>query len=188
MSELAADQIPVAVSLRVLKLARQPYYRWRDQPVAVSEVEQAYRANALHAAHLNDPEFGYRLLRDEAEAAGERMAARTAWRLCRQNGWHCGFGAKRGKYGTRPGPPVHDDHVRRDFSAEAPNRLWLTDITEHPTSEGKLYLCAIKDLYAGRIVGYSMAGRMQASLAVNALEQAVARRGGTDAVAGCIVH
>ena len=47
-----ADQIPVAVSLRVLKLARQPYYRWRDQPVAVSEVEQAYRANALHAAHL----------------------------------------------------------------------------------------------------------------------------------------
>ena len=53
VSELAADQIPVAVSLRVLKLARQPYYRWRDQPVAVSEVEQAYRANALHAAHLN---------------------------------------------------------------------------------------------------------------------------------------
>jgi len=83
---------------------------------------------------------------------------------------------------------VHDDHVRRDFSAEEPNRLWLTDITEHPTGEGKLYLCAIKDLYAGRIVGYSMAGRMQASLAVNALEQAVARRGGTDVVAGCIVH
>ena len=123
MKELAAVGIPVAVTCRVLKLARQPYYRWRDQPVAVSEVEQAYRANALHAAHLNDPEFGYRLLRDEAEAAGERMAARTAWRLCRQNGWHCGFGAKRGKYGTRPGPPVHDDHVRRDFSAEEPNRL-----------------------------------------------------------------
>ena len=176
------------VSLRVLKLARQPYYRWREKPVAVSEVEQAYRANALHAAHLNDPEFGYRLLRDEAENAGAPMAARTAWRLCHENQWHCAFGAKRGKNGTRPGPPVHDDRVRRDFSAEEPNRLWLTDITEHPTGEGKLYLCAIKDLYAGRIVGYSMADRMQASLAMNALEQAVARRGGTDAVAGCIVH
>lgn len=176
------------VSLRVLKLARQPYYRWREKPVAVSEVEQAYRANALHAAHLNDPEFGYRLLRDEAENAGAPMAARTAWRLCHENQWHCAFGAKRGKNGTRPGPPVHDDRVRRDFSAEEPNRLWLTDITEHPTGEGKLYLCAIKDLYAGRIVGYSMADRMQASLAVNALEQAVARRGGTDAVAGCIVR
>jgi len=188
VSELAADQIPVAVSLRVLKLARQPYYRWLQNPVSTAELEAAHRANALYQAHLNDPEFGYRLLRDEAENAGAPMAARTAWRLCHENQWHSAFGAKRGKNGTRPGPPVHDDHVRRDFSAEEPNRLWLTDITEHPTGEGKLYLCAIKDLYAGRIVGYSMAGRMQASLAVNALEQAVARRGGTDVVAGCIVH
>ena len=84
VSELAADGIPVAVSLRVLKLARQPYYRWLQDPVSTADLEAAHRANALHAAHLNDPEFGYRLLRDEAEAAGERMAARTAWRLCRQ--------------------------------------------------------------------------------------------------------
>lgn len=188
VSELAADGVPVAVSLRVLKLARQPYYRWRQTPVTTSEVEQAYRANALHAAHQNDPEFGYRLLRDEAEAAGERMSARTAWRLCHQNQWHCAFGAKRGKNGTRPGPPVHDDHVRRQFTADAPNRLWLTDITEHPTGQGKLYLCVNKDVHAGRIVGYSMAGRMQASLAVDALAQAVARRGGASVVAGCIVH
>jgi transposase InsO family protein len=40
---------------------------------------------------------------------------------------------------------VHDDLVRREFAATAPNRLWLTDITEHPTAEGKLYLCAVKD-------------------------------------------
>ena len=98
------------------------------------------------------------------------------------------FGKKRGKNGKRPGPPVHDDLVKRDFSADDVNELWLTDITEHWTDEGKLYLCAIKDVHAGRIVGYSMAGRMQASLAVNALEQAVARRGGTAVVAGCIVH
>ncbi len=188
VSELAADHIPVAVSLRVLKLARQPYYRWLKNPATVSEVEAAHRANALHAAHLNDPEFGYRLLRDEAENAGAPMAARTAWRLCQLNQWHSAFGFKRGKNGRRPGPPVHDDHVKRQFTATAPNRLWLTDITEHPTGEGKLYLCAIKDVHAGRIVGYSMAGRMQASLAVDALDQAVARRGGAAVVAGCLVH
>ena len=74
---------------------------------------------------------------------------------------------------------MHDDHVRRQLTAVAPNRLWLTDLTGRPTAGGKLYLCAIKDVYAGRIVGYSMAGRMQASLAVDALEQAVARLGGT---------
>jgi transposase InsO family protein len=63
--------------------------------------------------------------------------------------------------------------------------LWLTDITEHPTAQGKLYLCAIKDAWSGRIVGYSIDRRMKARLAVNALDSAVTRRG---EVAGCIVH
>jgi transposase InsO family protein len=48
---------------------------------------------------------------------------------------------------------VHDDLVVRRFTAAAPNTLWLTDITEHPTAEGKLYLCAVKDVHSGRIVG-----------------------------------
>lgn len=82
---------------------------------------------------------------------------------------------------------MHDDPVRRQFTAEAPNRLWLTDITEHSTVQGKLCLCALKDVHAGRIVGYSMADRMQASLAVDALAQAAARHGGASVVAGCIV-
>ncbi|CAL8896174.1 IS3 family transposase [Kocuria varians] len=56
---------------------------------------------------------------------------------------------------------------------------------EHSTEEGKLYLCAIKDVFSGRIVGYSMDSRMKARLAVNALVSAVTRRG---EVAGCIVH
>ena len=67
--ELAADGIPVTVRCRVLKLARQPYYRWLQNPVTEADLEAAHRANALHDAHQNDPEFGYRLLRDEAEAA-----------------------------------------------------------------------------------------------------------------------
>ena len=80
--------------------------------------------------------------------------------------------------------------VRHDFtSAAAPNRVWLTDITEHWTGEGKLYLCAIKDACSGRIVGYSIDSRMTSHLAVTALNSAVARRAadGVD-VAGCIVH
>ena len=63
---------------------------------------------------------------------------------------------ERGQNGKKPGPPAHDDLVERDFTADAPNQLWLTDITEHPTSEGKLYLCAVKDVFSNRIVGYSI--------------------------------
>ncbi|MGL1831793.1 UNVERIFIED_CONTAM: DDE-type integrase/transposase/recombinase, partial [Acinetobacter sp. HSTU-ASm16] len=81
---------------------------------------------------------------------------------------------------------MHDDRlaiedesgrVRHDFtSAAAPNRVWLTDIPEHWTGEGKLYLCAIKDAGSGRIVGYSIDSRMTSNLAVTALNSAVTRR------------
>ena len=186
MSELAADGIPVAVTCRVLKLARQPYYRWLANPVTDAELVEAYRANALFDAHGDDPEFGYRFLADEAADAGEVMAERTAWRICSTNGWFSRFGKKpkRGK-STKAGPPVHNDLVQRDFTATAANELWLADITEHRTLEGKLYLCAVKDVFSNRIVGYSIDSRMKSRIAVNALNNAVARRGD---VAGCVLH
>jgi putative transposase len=78
---------------------------------------------------------------------------------------------------SKAGTPAHDDLVRRDFTASAPNQLWLADITEHDTREGQLYCCAIKDAYSNRIVGWSIDSRMKARLVVAALEMAVARRG-----------
>ncbi|MFG2630731.1 IS3 family transposase [Streptomyces sp. NPDC048473] len=184
VKELATDGISVTVTCRVLKLARQPYYRRLERPVTDAEFEQAARANALFDAHREDPEFGYRFLADEARSVGAGMADRTAWRICRDNSWWSVFGKKRGRI-KKAGPPVHDDLVRRDFTADGPNRLWLTDITEHVTGEGKLYLCAVKDVFSKRIVGCSIDSRMKSPLAVAALDNAVARR---ENVAGCVLH
>jgi transposase InsO family protein len=187
--ELAVDGIPLAVTCRVLKIARQPYYRWLAAPVTARDLVAAYRADALFDAHRDDPEFGYRLLVDEAAANGRPMATRTAWAICASNRWWSAFGKPRRGKGGRPGPPVHDDQVNRVFTAAAPNQLWLTDITEHRTDEGKLYLCAIKDVHSNRIVGYSIDSRMKSRLAVTALDNAVGRRHADGAdVAGCIVH
>ena len=192
--ELAAEGVPVTVACRVLELARQPYYRWLAKPVGDAELARAYRANALFDAHRDNPEFGYRFLADEARQTGEAMADRTAWRICSQLGWFSAFGRKRGRNGKKPGAPVDEDlcavvdekgRVRHAFTASAPNELWLADITEHRTGEGKLYLCAIKDAYSNRIIGYSIDSRMKSRLAVAALNNAVARRGD---VAGCILH
>jgi transposase InsO family protein len=108
--------------------------------------------------------------------------------------WFSAFGKKRGRNGKKPGPPVHDDlcaiidengRLRHRFAATTPNELWLADITEHRTGEGKLYVCAIKDVYSNRIVGYSIDTRMKSRIAVAALNNAVARRGD---VAGCVLH
>ena len=152
VKELAADQIPVTVTCRVLKLARQPYYRWLARPVTARELDEALLANALFDAHHDDPEFGYRLLADEVRAAGHTGCDRRVWRICAANRWWSVFGKKRSTNGKKPGPPAHDDHVRRDFTSVAPNQLWLTDITEHRTGQGKLYLCAVKDVYSNRRV------------------------------------
>lgn len=184
MKELAGDGAPVTVACRVLKLARQPYYRWLVGPVTPAELAKAHRAHALFSAHRDDPEFGYRFLADEARDTGADMADRTAWRICRDNQWWSVFGKKRSRT-KKAGPPVHDDLVNRAFTATGPNQLWLTDITEHPTSEGKLYLCAVKDVFSNRIVGYCIDARMKSRLAVTALDNAVARR---QNVTGCILH
>ena len=179
MKEPAGDGVPVTVTCRILKLAGQPYYRRLDKPVPDAVLEEACRANALFDAHLEDPEFGYRFLADEARSSGAGMADRTAWRICRDNRWWSVFGKKRGRV-KKAGPPVHDDLVRRDFTAPGPNRLWLADITEHATGEGKLYLRTVKDVFSNRIVGYSIDLRMKSRPAVSALDNAVARRDHVD--------
>ncbi len=84
-----------------------------------------------------------------------------------EQGWWSAFGKPKRGASKRPGPPVHDDRcavtdkhgvTRHVFTADAPNQLWLTDITDHWTGEGKLYLCAVKDVYSNRIVGYAPEG------------------------------
>ncbi|WP_050563422.1 transposase [Salinispora mooreana] len=143
------------MTCRELNIARQPYYRWLARPVGEAELVAAYHANVLVDAHRDDPEFGYRFLADEASAADQPMVERTAWRICSGMGWWSAFSKKKRRgEGGKVGPPVRDDLVRRDFTRDGPNRLWLADIAEHRTGEGKLYLCAIKDVWSHRIVGY----------------------------------
>lgn len=183
VTDLAADGVPVAVTCRVLGFSKQGYYRWRASPVTARDWADAHLVNAALDIHEDDPAFGYRFISDELPEKGITAGENRVQRLCRDHGIWSVFSKKRG-LNRKPGPPVHDDLVERDFTAAAPNELWLTDITEHPTAEGKLYLCAVKDVYSGRIVGYSMDSRMKSSLAVAALENAVrARR-----PAGTVVH
>ena len=114
------------------------------------------------------------------------MAERTAWRICSDNGWWSRVRQEEARQGRQgPGRRCTTTWSSATSPPTRPNQLWLADITEHWTGEGKLYLCAIKDVYSNRIVGYSIDSRMKSRLAVAALDNAVARRGD---VAGCILH
>jgi putative transposase len=183
VADLAADGIAVAVTCRVLGFSKQAFYQWRANPLSQRDWDDAHLINAAIDIHHDDPEFGYRFITDQLAGVGITASRNRVNRLCSQQRIFSNHAHKRGLRRT-PGPPVHDDLVERQFTAAAPDQLWLTDITEHPTTAGKLYLCAIKDACTNRIVGYSMADRMTARLAVDALRNAVALRHPS----GTVVH
>lgn len=146
----------------------------------------ADHANAIFNAHQNDTEFGHRLPADETKSFGQPMAGRTAWRICHANDWFSVSGRRKARdNGLRPGPAMHDDLVQRDFTTDRSNQFWLTDITEHHTGQGTLYFCAVKDVFAGKIVGHSIDSPMTSRLALDALNNAVDLRSN---VAACVVH
>nr|WP_108870679.1 IS3 family transposase [Tessaracoccus timonensis] len=180
----APVRVPVAVACRILGLSKQGYYKWLKQPISVREAEERELIAVLRKLHADDPEGGYRVLADDIGELGYTLSERRVWRLCRVAGIQSVIVTRTSRY-KKAGAPVHDDLVQRQFTADGPNELWLTDITEHRTREGKVYLCAIKDVFSNRIVGYSIDTRMKARIAVNALEMAVAHRGRPT---GVIVH
>jgi putative transposase len=144
VADLAADSISVAVTCRVLRFSKQACPQWWADPVSQRDWDEAHLINAAIDIHHDDPEFGYRFITDELAGLGITASRNRVNRLCTQQRIFSNHAGKRGRSRT-PGPPVHDDLVQRAFTAAAPNRLWLTDITEHPTTQSKLYLCAVKD-------------------------------------------
>jgi putative transposase len=89
----------------------------------------------------------------------------------------------RGKRTRRPGTIT--DLVRRDFRRSGPNQLWVTDITEDPTREGKVYCCVVLDAWSRRVVGWAIDSSQRADLAANALGMAIDSR---SPAAGGIIH
>jgi len=81
--------------------------------------------------------------------------------------------------------PIAPNRLNRDFTASAPNRVWVTDLTYVPTTEGWLYLVTVMDLFSRKVVGYASADHMRAELCVEALDRAIRKRGRH---AGLILH
>lgn len=178
-------RVPVAVACRVLGLSTQGYYKWLKATVSQRDWDDAHTIDVLRELHRHDPTLGYRFLTDELEDLGIAASENRVARLCSIAGIRACHHRRKGK-ASKPGPPVHDDllaviddsgRVRHEFTATAPNQVWLTDISEHLTSkEGKLYLCAVKDVFSNKIVGYSIDTHMRSSLAASAIRNAIVLR------------
>lgn len=130
--------------------------------------------------------LGYRYITDELRDRGYDVGSGRVYKICRRAGISSTM--KRKKRGVSKSKPASAENlIKRQFNADAPNTAWLTDITEHPTKTGKLYVCAIKDLYSNYIVGLAIGDRMTASLTTSTLHDAAACRGAVH-LKGCIIH
>lgn len=126
----APVRVPAAVACRVLGFSEQAYYQWLRNPVSAREAEEQHLIEVLRQLHEEDPEGGYWVLAYDLADLGYRVSERRVWRLCRLAGIRSVITTRKRRY-RKAGPPVHDDLVQRDFTADGPNQLWLTDITEH---------------------------------------------------------
>src|SRR5271166_2234438 len=133
VDELAAEGIPVRLTCGMLGCSPQGFYKWRAHPICERDLSDAHLTNAIVDVHRDDPEFGYRFIADEIEAAGHRASENRVHRLCREHRiWSVTTKKGRRAAGKLPGPAVHDDLIQRGFTAAHPDEVWLTDITEHP--------------------------------------------------------
>lgn len=166
------------MACRVLGVSRSGYYAWRGRPVSAREEVNELVTKHIEAIHAESRgTYGWpRVTAELRLGLGLPVNHKRVARLMRVAGLQ---GLHRRRRGRRPGlggGVVEADLVNRAFTVTGPNKLWLTDITEHPTTEGKVYCAAVMDAFSRRILGWSIAHHMRTDLVIDALGMAELRR------------
>ena len=164
---------------RVLGVSPSGYWAWRKRapsPRAQADAALSGQIAALHQASRGT--YGMPRIHAALASAGTHCGRKRVARLMRGAGL-VGCHRRRPFQTTQRDPLAKPapDLVQRTFTADAPNRLWIADITYVPTQwEGFLYLAVILDVFSRRVVGWSMADHLRTELVVGALEMAVWNR------------
>jgi putative transposase len=163
----------------VLNVSRSGYYEWYSRPPSPREQENELLLKHIEQIHA-DSRGTYGWPRVHAELTlglGVAVNRKRVARLMRQAGIQGLYRRRRRGCTVRdPAAEPSADLVNRDFTVPEPNRLWITDITEHPTGEGKVYCAAVMDAYSRLIIGWSIAEHMRTELVTDALGMAILRR------------
>jgi len=160
----------------LVDVARSTYYEWRSRPPSQRDLDDAVLTDEIVDIHQTSQRtYGAPRVHGQLRHKGWRVSRKRVARLMATNdlvGVHGRRRWRRGKPNTAPAP----DLLQGDFTAEAPDRRWVADITEFACWDGTLFLAGIKDLHDQSIVGWSMGVRQTTDLVVNALVMALGRR------------
>ena len=180
MSFIAAhrDRFGVEPVLRVLEVPVSTFYGWvarrrRPSPRDIEEVWLAEQIQRIQAD--SDGTYGSPKVHAQLRREGIRTSRKRVERLMRQAGLQGAFMRKRKRSSTRRDPAATPapDLVDRNFKTDAPDRLWVADISRIPTGEGALWLASVRDAFSRRIVGWKASDRADTQLVLGALEYAL---------------
>jgi len=173
---MAAEGLPVEGACRVLGVSVSGYYGWRDRPPSVRAIRHAWLNELITQAHT-DSRGTYGAARVHADLTlghGITVGHEAVAMLMRRAGVQGLTG--RPKYRRIPNMATASDLVDRRFDRDEPDRLWVTDITEHRTREGKVYCAVVLDTFSRRVVGWSIDSSATATLVTSALGMAIDQR------------
>jgi putative transposase len=168
----------VRTMCRCLRIHPSGFYAWLKDPLSERAQEDVRQIELIRQAWNDSGKvYGYRKLHDDLLDQGETCCPNRVARLARMAGIKAQIGYKRrpGSYGGKPSVIV-DNTLNRQFDVNAPDRVWVTDITYIRTLEGFAYLAVVIDLYSRRVVGWSLQSRQTADVVLQALLMAVWRR------------
>ena len=169
------SQYPVAWMCCLLRVSRSGYYAWRSRRPSARENRDVYLTAVIRALFEEfKHSYGSPRIHDELKAAGESVGRRRVIRLMQQEGL-CALLPRRFRKTTDSNHDyeIAPNTVDRDFSPEAPNKLWAVDISYVKTWLGWAYLAVVIDLYSRRVVGWSVADHMRTEMTLEALQMAI---------------
>jgi putative transposase len=170
---MAAEGCSVLLACRVLSVSESGYYAQHGRPPSVRTLRHVHLTALIRRVHLQSRGvYGARRVHAELTLGHGLVVGRCAVELLMRSAGLVGASG-RPRFRRIPNVATAADLVERRFRREEPDRLWVTDITEHPTREGKVYCAVVLDVFSRRVVGWSIDASPTAALVTNALGMAI---------------
>jgi len=185
IAALAGQGYEVKRCCRILGIAPSGYFGWRRGAPSAGELRRQWLSELIVQIHTaSRGVYGYRRVRAELQLGRQIRVSRKLVHKLMAEAQLQGLPVRRQRKNL-VNAATSSDLVCRDFNRAAPNQLWFTDITEHPTREGKVYCCVVLDAHSRKIVGWSIDTHQASSLVTNALSMALSNR---TPPAGAVIH
>jgi len=186
IESLTGQGLNVRHACRTLGVSESGYYAWKDRPDPPRTLRRIWLAGEIADVHkASGGTYGSLRVTAELKYGRSILVGHNAVESIMSELGIKGTPTRRLPKGARVAQVTSLDLVRRVFARDRPNELWLTDITEHPTREGKVYCCVVLDTFSRLVVGWSVESTQSTVLVLNALGTATQQRQHRD---GLIIH